>query len=249
MTFVPKVFVVFHSNLYDELYESLTPKDKSKLVMYGVNKKYPKKYNPSHSPIFEYDLPEYRSDFQENGFNEASSLYHVLKNRLHEGTTHIGFAQYDMRFHKDTMQHIQTTINADPKSEHIFYIFGFNLKVQPIVGALQMFNTPHQNAIQNYNTFFGTKFTFQDLVNAPVVIMNNTFVISTRMYEKMMSWMLQYMNPKLNLNHLGYYGNYGNIIEALTGMFLAFEYLQGAKLHTMKVEHVWPHYKLKSYGT
>ena len=248
MEFVPKLFVVFHSNLYDELYESLSQEDKQKLVMYGVNKKYPKNYNPSHTPIFEYDLPDYEPKLQDTKFHEASALYHVFKNRLHENTTHVGFAQYDMRIHKDAFQHIRVTMETEPTSEHIFYIFGFNLNVQPLVGALGMFNSRQKNAIEKYNAFFGTQYTLEDLKRVPVVIMNNTFVISTRLFEKMMPWMLQYLDPNLDMSHLGNVGINGNIIEALTGMFLAFEYLQGAKLHTMKVEHIWPHYKLKSYS-
>jgi hypothetical protein len=248
MTFAPKFFVVFHSNLYDELYQSMSPEDKSKLVMYGVSKKYIKNYNPSHAPIFEYDLPNYRGDLQENLFNETSALYHVYANNLHQDVSHIGFAQYDMRFHSDTFQHLEATIQADPNSEHIFYIFGFDLRVQQIVGALQLLNCTHKNAIDSYNAFFGTKFTFKDLLNVPVLIMNNTFFISRRMYEKMMPWMLQYLDPSLDLSHLGSYGNFGNAIEVVVGMFLAFEYLQGAKMHKMKVDHVWPHYKLKSYS-
>lgn len=243
------IFVVFHSNIYDELYEQLNDEDKRKIVMYGVNTKYKKNYNPIHVPIFEYDLPEYNSKFQEVGFDEASALYHVYKNKLYpqQPTKYVGFAQYDMKFHKDTFSHVENVISSTPDREHIFYIFGFDLRVQKIVGALRIYNTPPKNAVDNYNQMFGTKFSFDDLKRAPCVIMNNTFVISTRLFEKLMSWLQQYLDPNLDVSHIDS-PRYGNLVEALVGMFLAFEMLQGAQPHLLKINHVWPHYKLKSYS-
>lgn len=242
-----KVFVVFHSKLYDELYEELDISDKKKVVMYGVNPKYNKNYNPIHTPMFEYDLPHYTSVFQDSGFDESSSLYHVYHNQLYNDCEYIGFAQYDMKFYKDTFSRIQNVRDSDPSSQHIFYLFGFDLKRQSIVGALRMFNCEKNNAITDYNQYFGTNFSLQDLKQSKVVIMNNTFVIPKQMYTKMMPWLLRYLKADLDLSHIES-PRYGNVVEALTGMFLAFEVLQGAKLHNFHITHVWPHYKLQSYN-
>jgi hypothetical protein len=73
--------------------------------------------------------------------------------------------------------------------------------------------------------------------------MCNTFVISTELFDTMMSWLIRYYRDDVNLNRHPLIGNAGEIPEALIGMFLSLEVSKGAKYYKFDIEHVWPLYK------
>jgi hypothetical protein len=73
--------------------------------------------------------------------------------------------------------------------------------------------------------------------------MCNTFVIDKSTFEKMMGWLMQYYRDDINVNRHPLIGNAGQIPEALIGMFLSLEVLQGATYYKFDVEHIWPLYK------
>jgi hypothetical protein len=79
--------------------------------------------------------------------------------------------------------------------------------------------------------------------------MCNTFVIHKKTFEKLMSWLLQYYRDDINVNRHPHIGNAGQIPEALIGMFLSLEVLEGAEYYKFNVEHIWPLYKNKSNST
>jgi hypothetical protein len=60
------------------------------------------------------------------------------------------------------------------------------------------------------------------------------------MYEKMMSWLIQYFNHdinKINTCNNGINFNPGHMIEALTSMFLSLEISEGAVYEKIQLEH------------
>ena len=90
---------------------------------------------------------------------------------------------------------------------------------------------PHIPAgLNNYNAYFNKNYTADQLIQNKMIICN-TFLIPKLMYEKMMSWLIQYFKDdmdKLIISEDCYHFNPGHMIEALIGMFLALEINEGA---------------------
>ena len=93
--------------------------------------------------------------------------------------------------------------------------------------------------LNNYNNFFNTNYTINDLLNNKMIICN-TFLIPKKMYEKMMSWLNPYFTDDINIRNFcnkGYDFNPGHMIEALTSMFLALEINEGASYEKLNLLH------------
>ena len=93
--------------------------------------------------------------------------------------------------------------------------------------------------LKNYNNFFETNFTEEQLV-AVRMPYGNTFVIHYSIFEKMMDWMSQYFIKDIDRNMRDKNGesfNPGHMIEALTSMFLCLEVIQGAEYKKMSIHH------------
>jgi hypothetical protein len=102
-----------------------------------------------------------------------------------------------------------------------------------------------ESGLKTYNRIFNKNYTAEDVIQNRL-IMCNTFVIHRKTFEKLMSWLIQYYRDDINVNRHPLIGNAGQIPEALIGMFLSLEVLEGAKYHKFNVEHIWPLYKNKS---
>jgi hypothetical protein len=99
-----------------------------------------------------------------------------------------------------------------------------------------------ESGLTTYNRAFNTSYRPDDVIQNRL-IMCNTFVIHKTTFEKMMGWLIQYYRDDINVNRHPLIGNAGQIPEALIGMFLSLEVLQGATYYKFDVEHIWPLYK------
>ena len=89
-----QIFIVFHKKIFDECYENI-PHDilYKYFTFFAVNKNIEKHYTQNKYKIInEWELPIYDKTFQERGYNENSSIYHVYTNNLHKGYKYIGFS-------------------------------------------------------------------------------------------------------------------------------------------------------------
>ena len=236
-----KLFVVFHNLIFDELYTEVSEEDKQCITMYGVKNR----QNSEFKTIYEADLPIYNPKLQADIYNEGSAFYHIYKNNLYSDCDYIGFGQYDMKIHSNTLTNIKNTLQ-NSSSPCIFVMDYFpDIKETGFLGCHNIIKSDLNNvecALTTYNRLFNKNYTPDDVIHNRL-IMCNTFVIHKKTFEKMMSWIINYYKDDINVNRHSLIGNAGELPEALIGMFLSLEVLEGAKYHKFDVEHIWPLYK------
>lgn len=234
------IYLVFHKAIFEHLYDEVEEEDKKCITLYGVNKE----VDTSMNVLYEKNLPIYRPLLQQLVYNEGTSFYHIYKNGLHKQVDYIGFGQYDMKLFKYTLPNIRNILQQD-KNPIIVMDFFPDIHETGFLGCHNLIRTHLNNlecALINYNRTFHTYFTLMDVIQNRL-LMCNTFVISSDLFETMMSWLIQYYRDDVNVNRHPLIGNAGEIPEALIGMFLSLEVFKGAKYYTFDIEHVWPLYK------
>ena len=102
-----QIFCIFHKSIVDECYSQLTDEELSYITFVAVNDTIPKEYSTTRPYKFikEWELSQY-TNYHDDGIKEASVLFHVYRNKLHEQYTWIGFCHYDMIFKKDSINNI-----------------------------------------------------------------------------------------------------------------------------------------------
>lgn len=236
-----KLFVVFHNLIFDELYTEMSKIDKDSVTLYGVKNRQDSKFKT----VYEADLPIYNPKLQADVYNEGSAFYHIYKNNLYNDCDYIGFGQYDMKIHADTFSNIRSTINSSDRPCIFVMDYFPDIKVSGFLGCHNLIKSDLnglESGIKTYNRMFNKRYTAEDVIQNRL-IMCNTFVIHRKTFEKLMSWLIQYYRDDINVNRHPHIGNAGQIPEALIGMFLSLEVLEGAKYHKFNVEHIWPLYK------
>lgn len=232
-----QIFVCFHKKIIHELYQIRVDETEKYLTFYGVKDR---DSNIDSKVIYEYELPVFNPVLQKNLYNEGSCIYHVYKNELYKPFDYIGFCQYDMVFSNNIFQNIETKLVTNKFTNTIFYFDFF--KWAFIGGQTTIIKDyPHiPSGLNNYNKFFGTSFT-TDILIANKMIICNTFVVPKPMFQKLMSWLIQYFNDEINKHHVCEDGfisfNPGHMIEALTSMFFALEISEGAVYEKMDIIH------------
>jgi hypothetical protein len=243
------IFAVFHKFFYDELYSEIQHEEESKMItLYGVKER---QLNTTKlNMIYEADLPFYNPNFQKMVYNEGSGLYHLYVNELYKSCDYIGFCQYDMKFFENTISNIQNIIESSsidcifnigyfPDIINNTFLGGHSIIVKNINQC--------ECAINSYNKFFNTNYTSNNVIQNSLIHCN-TFVIPSKMFERMMSWMKQYFIDDLILNKQNSkLDNPGCLIEGLVGMFLSLEVFNGSKYYPLDVKHIWPLYKRMNY--
>jgi hypothetical protein len=224
-------FICFHKKLYD-IYNITTDEKEKYLTFYGVKNKDTLQKNI----VYEYELPHYNSVLQQHTYNEGSCIYHVYKNKLYTKYDYVGFCQYDMIFPETIFSHIESTISNNNNT--IFYLDFFGWA---FLGGQTTITHNYPNSmagLQSYNLFFNKTYTTDDLIRNKMNVCN-TFLIPKKMYEKMMSWLLQYFRDDIFINKCnnGHTFDPGHMIEALTSMFLALEINEGAVYEKLQLQH------------
>lgn len=227
-------FVCFHKRIFNEIYKVSTEEKQKHLTFYGVKDK---DNEITNRLVYEYELANYNPLLQSNKYNEGSCLYHVYTNNLYDDYDYIGFCQYDMTFRENVFKKIETTLT---NRDNIIYYLDF-FKWAFIGGQTTIiqdyYNIP--SGLQNYNSFFKKNYTIDQLI-ANKMIICNTFLIPKKMYQKMMSWLIQYFRDDIKLNYTctaGYGFNPGHMIEALTSMFLSLEINEGGRYEKLDLDH------------
>lgn len=224
MSFSFNFFIVFHNEIYPGIYY-ISQEDKEHLTFYGVNFR----QKTDYKIIYEDELPIYNPAYQLTKYNEASALWHIYANKLHESYDYIGFGQYDMKIYSHFFSTIKNIIALNPNT--IFYVDRFEAGFVGGQTTITADFDRFEGGLKNYNAYFNTNFTKED-VNNGHLICYNSFIIPNEMYERMMKWMNQYYFDDLPVCMYSVEGDPftpGHMIEALTGMFLGLETLRGAQ--------------------
>ena len=229
-----QIFVCFHKQIFPELYEISKIEQDNYLTYYGVKDNYE---DTTRNIIYEYNLAHYNANLQKKKYNEGSCIYHVYKNNLYNKYNYIGFCQYDMKFQQNVFKNIEYKIMYN--SNTIFYLDFFQWA---FLGGQTTITEDYYNVpagLNNYNKFFNKNYTTKQLISNKMIICN-TFIISKQMYEKMMSWLIQYFIDDINvlsISSSGHRFDPGHMIEALTSMFLSLEINEGAKYEKIDITH------------
>jgi hypothetical protein len=232
-----QIFTVFHKYVPTQIFQDLDEFEKQCITLYGVKSTIQTDLNI----VYEKNYSIYNSVFQGKNYNEGSALYHIYANNIHKKTDYIGFTQYDMIFGKDSIHQIYNNLDEN----RIFYEDNFKwwfLGGQTTI--IKDYMDENQNVIKSglssYNEYFGTNYTQDNLIRNKMPTCN-TFVISSKKFDKMMSWMNQYFIETilLDMNDVvaKYNFNAGHMIEAFTSMFLALEFENGCEAQKMNIQH------------
>jgi GR25 family glycosyltransferase involved in LPS biosynthesis len=228
-------FVCFHKKIFHEIYQISESEKNKYITFYGVKERDPIKID---NLIYECELPKYNSSLQKNIYNEGSCIYHVYINDLYKKYDYVGFCQYDMIFDKFIFNNIKSKISSHANT--IFYLGFFEWH---FLGGQTSMIENYDNVtagLISYNKLFETNYTVNNLINNKMIICN-TFLIPTKMYEKMMHWLKDYFIENININmhdtKNNIYFNPGHMIEALTSMFLSLEISNGAQYVKLDLNH------------
>lgn len=266
MTATIEVYNIWHSKLYDELYQDVPSDELHNVVMFGVNDDYTKDYTKNrYNVMFEYDLPVFNPNLQKHGYCQTTCMWHLWKNKEitykapGKAVDYIGFVQYDMKLEHDFFSGMRAEI---AKAQALGKDIIFHEQTEHILQSVQFASglaMPYErSALQHYNQYFGTSYTTYDFLHnhrIQVVPLVHTFVISVARFEKMMGWIEKYIEF-LESIHPAYVSNrsQSELLERCHGMFLALECAQNdVVLHPMRVKHIWPLYhdktEYKNYKT
>ena len=230
-----QIFVVFHKDIFEECYKELTQEELDTYFTFvAVNPNIEKKYDASrYKVVREWELPMYDPELQGRGYKENSVLYHVWSNKLHEPYDRIGFFQYDMVFHKNTLS---KACDADY----------YPLQVYPFQFLYETWNYEAKTAqfvVDDYARYFGKPFT-----GTGEYPLYNTFILPTTFYaEKMMPWISQlydkmwpWCNQPPNQTH---FGHVAGVYERVSAIVVGEERMR-YKLLDVEHDHT---YKKLSY--
>jgi hypothetical protein len=228
-----QIYVCFHKKVFSDCYKINQTEKEKYLTFYGVREQ---DLELNKNVIYEYDLIDYNPTLQKKVYNEGSCIYHVYKNNLYN-YDYIGFCQYDMIFSENFFKNIECKILNNGNT--IFYTDFFQWQ---FLGGQRTIINDYYNipaGLANYNNFFNKNYTTDDLITNKMIAFN-TFLIPKQMYEKMMSWLINYFKDDINELYLSGDGcnfNPGHMIEALTGMFLSLEINEGAEYEKLDLLH------------
>jgi hypothetical protein len=228
-----QMFVCFHKKIFSNCYKISQIEKEKYLTFYGVKDK---DLEINKNVIYEHELIDYNPILQKKKYNEGSCIYHVYKNNLYN-YDYIGFCQYDMIFLENFFNNIEYKVLNT--SNTIFYLDFFQW--QFLGGQTTIIEDYHNipSGLKSYNKFFNKNYTIEDLITNKMIICN-TFLIPKKMYEKMMSWLINYYKDDINnfyicSNNCKF--DPGHMIEALTGMFLSLEINEGAVYEKLDLIH------------
>ena len=241
-----EIFVVFHKNIYDENYEELTQTERDCLTFVAVNEILPKEYDSSkYRVIEEWTLPQYHPELQQRlRFNENSVLRHVFENNLAK-TDYIGFAQYDMKFPKGSIQEILDKITPappterQPKEEHYFFAETMNYErtfYYTLNNALYIKNILIMEHLRGAYEQFRQRKSDRNL-NFPIL---NTYILPTERYKQIMLLVVflykKYFEDQL-FDHINL-KDLGGIFERVMAFIIANEAAAAAQSNDSK--HIHP---------
>jgi hypothetical protein len=188
-----QIFVLFHRNLFDEIYKDVPDDILNKYFTFvGVNEKIQKDYTPNkYNIINEWELPIYNPALQEKGFLENSTINHIYINNLHKPYTHVGFLHYDMLFGNDYIDIITSEDKEDFYAHaHCDYDFAFKKSVDG--RDVQVLNF----MLQDYENYFKTQIS-----KTKIYGLNNCYLITSNMFDAVMDWGYK-MSQKLLISDL-----------------------------------------------
>lgn len=197
-----KIFVTFFKKLYDEHYTIDKTLDLNNFTFVKVNDEYEIEIDGKldYDIFIEHDFRIYDPELQKKGYHENSVLYHLYKNEDYKKYNYIGFIEYDHVLSEDFCETIQTKL--DETQDNL--IFAFNKFTYAQLWDQGILLNPHRpkkqegNAkskwncvrviLNDYNEFFGTKYTLEDLKKKGCFPICHAVLMPTKIFEKIMTF-------------------------------------------------------------
>ena len=216
-------FIVFHKYIFDECYKHISKEYLDAYFTFiAVNKSIEKIY----TIINEWELDNYKPEFQERGYNENSAIYHVYSNNLHAPYTYIGFFQYDMEFNMNSFESILNHTYSDIPIYLHLCLQDYNFC------TYATWKEPHTAnfIINDYEAFFHVHFSRNN--KYPLL---NTYVIPVSMFNKIMPWIVQLYDKLypwcISPPNQTHFGHIGGIYERIMAFAIGQEQIHSLELN------------------
>jgi hypothetical protein len=151
-----------------------------------------------YNVLFENQFSSFDSIWQKKGYHENSVLYHLYKDKMYEKADYVGFLEYDHALRPGFCSEIQNRI--DQSEEDLIFSFGaFNYEQLWNQGIMLNPWRPSQQEgnpksrwncirviLKDYNDFYGTNFSLDDLRNKNCFPLCHAVLIPSNIYSKIM---------------------------------------------------------------
>jgi len=197
------IYITFFQKIFDDHY-SIDPSFRaSNFTFAKVNDDYEVDISGNqleYDIFYENQFSSFDPVWQQKGYHENSVLYHIYQDKLHEHLDYIGFLEYDHVLQPGFTTAIQHRI--DQAEEDIIFSFGAftfqQLWDQGIM--LNPWRTGQQEGrvdsrwnclnviLKDYNDFYGTRFTLDDLRQKNCFPLCHAVLMPSRIYDKIMQF-------------------------------------------------------------
>jgi hypothetical protein len=172
-------YIVFHSVLYSENTEDFSLQEiLDKFVWVGVNSRI-RKTTPlkmiNYPFMYEYKMRLYNPMFQDNHYYQNSVFFHLYKNREYLQSKFIGFAQYDMKFERQSI----------PKKLMDDYVYGYITHTPDVIWNYFDLEFWQTCFLDEYNKFYGKAHMMENICKQPLFFFH-TFIIPTSFFLHIM---------------------------------------------------------------
>jgi len=187
------VYIIFHKGLYEDNTAGFSKEELEVFRWVAVNEKVEKDipaWLPKHLLLHEYKMPIHDPFQQMNNFYQNSVFFHLYKNPQLITSSYVGFAQYDMKFNKESMLLTKAFIRENPQDK----ICGFAFPV----GIEHLFNGIVEDDfwanvfLKEYNIFYSTQHKFKELEDVPLFLLH-TFIIPKEFFLRMMPFIESFL--------------------------------------------------------
>jgi len=245
-----KIFVTFFRKIYDDHYTVDSSLNLENFTFIKVNEEYePELDNKLNYDIFfERDFSIYSPSWQRKGYHENSVFYHIYKNGYCKGYDYIGFIEYDHVLKENFTRTIQTIL--DQSSGDLIFAFNkFSFEQLWNQGVImdprrldKETGDPESEwncirvILNDYNDFFGTKFTVEDLIRKNCFPICHCFLVPTQMFHKLMKFHTYIMESgKVENYHRHNWRAKAGLMERYLAVELALE--ETGTIDSIQLEH------------
>ena len=237
-----KIYIISHSELYDEMYahDKLFGADNYEVLNVG-SKEY--LYNTKGLRVIDQKkLKTYQNLVK--WWAESERLYNLWLSDEWKSLDYIGFIHYDLELKLDARVKALNKYNItsridkylqDKKIAHISFETHdaraiYNQKVMADVGQPNVLCGDGTNCydyiLEDYNKYFGTSYSVQDLLNRKQLNMCSCFLIDVHHFDEMMQWWAQIVKSgKLDIFDTEHVNRLqGGLAERYYSVYLAFAY-------------------------
>jgi hypothetical protein len=182
--------IIFHERLYADHYKTLPREDMRRHIQFiGVNELYEKTIPPEiprECVVYEKDFPGYDPLLQMCRYYESSVMFNLHRTpSLLDGTSFVGFGQYDMTFPAAAMEQIKA-IPPEDNDDVLVY--------QSQSDPRLLFNNPltveeWRAVVAHFNEHHGSQFGLEDVLTKPFLLFHS-YGMSVKQFHIMMKWIV-----------------------------------------------------------